>query len=317
MNYLKNWIPYQLKYEAGAWMVSWLNLGDHEIMEPFFDETINICRAHMMEKSKFKSQSSIDFLVQSATLSPSLQPTAFIFHVSRCGSTLLSQALAIEEKNIVIAEAPILDEILRAGERDAELKLTTIAQWFKAALIMMGQNRTGEKQQYFIKLDSWHLHFYGLLRSWFPEVPFYFLTREPIAIIESHEKRRGIHAVPNMINPKLLKIDLNESHYANFNFYTATLLKVYYETLLAIKNEELPLNNFYDYGWGIEGMMGHFFKAVGLNGIPSQAVSNRLAFHSKFPDQVFKADHVGMEPTAYPATVKAYDNLLSVLTNHS
>jgi hypothetical protein len=40
-----------------------------------------------------------------------IYPTGFIFHMGKCGSTLLAKALAQSDRNIVIAEAPPGDKI--------------------------------------------------------------------------------------------------------------------------------------------------------------------------------------------------------------
>ena len=48
-------------------------------------------------------------------LPPGVPIAGFIFHMSRCGSTLLSQALAAFESNIVVSEAAPLRSILPAA----------------------------------------------------------------------------------------------------------------------------------------------------------------------------------------------------------
>ena len=108
--------------------------------------------------------------------------TALIFHVSRCGSTLLSQALAVVKENVVVPEAPLFDQILRMNEADESISKDFIEQLLQKAMLWNCQDRSGNYQRYFIKLDSWYIHFYKQLRNVFPSVPFFFLTREPSAI---------------------------------------------------------------------------------------------------------------------------------------
>lgn len=312
MNFLKNWIPYQIKHQDNNWIINWLDLADRDIVEPFFDETISICRSRMLERSKFASQSSTDFLIEAAADTDSVMPTAFIFHVSRCGSTLLSQALTTHYNNIVIAEAPLFDEILRAQEQDSAIGLEEIEQIFKAAVTMMGQQRHRQKKQYYIKFDSWHLHFYTQLRKWFPNTPFYFLSRVPHEVIASHTKRRGIHAIPNYINPRLLRVDPDERHTYDFNFYTSAVLKGFYETMFNIVNKKNPLNRFFDYSWGMNQMVDDFYKTIAVEA-DLTLTKERLSYHSKFPEQRFSEEKSTISPEDYPDATQAYKKLLSMI----
>ena len=50
--------------------------------------------------------------------SAGLAPSLFLFHVSRCGSTLISQMLAALPQNVVISEAGPMDAILRSHLRN-------------------------------------------------------------------------------------------------------------------------------------------------------------------------------------------------------
>ncbi|WP_131538904.1 hypothetical protein [Pedobacter nototheniae] len=314
MDFLRNWIPYKLNYDSDVWNVEWLDLNKHLIKEPFFDETINACRFKMLNRSRYNSSSTLEFLTERASSMDSLEPTAFIFHVSRCGSTLLSQLLGTDDYNIVIAEAPIIDEVLMAASLDNRLSENQIEEWFKAVLKMLGQKRTGNEKHFFIKLDSWHIHHYEQLRKWFPNTPFYFLSRAPHAVINSHIKKRGIHSIPGMVSAKLLKVELNEFHHQNFNFYTSEVLKHYYQALLEIAKEEYPLNSFFDYSWGIDIVAINFFKAVGLGNRNDALMLGRLNFHSKYPDQVFAEEKSSIKADAYPEATEVYQDLLAFIS---
>lgn len=285
---LANWIPYRLKYDNGAWRLSWLNLDKKRMIEPFFDETINICRSKQRELSGFESCSGTSLLIDAGNTIKHLKPKAIVFHVSRCGSTLLSQALAQSETCITIAEAPLLDEILRSTEIDPEISNLQRESLFKAALNMMGQIRTGNESAYIIKLDSWHIHFYPLLREWFPEVPFFFLTRRPDEVIASHAKRRGLHMVPGLVNSLLLKTNLLPPFDGDFNTFAAEVLKQYYLELQVILNLNNKLNRFFDYSRGVREMLESFSSFTGIE--LEEQMYGRLKFHSKSAGIAFNAD---------------------------
>src|SRR5258705_13622399 len=102
---IKNWIPYRLFEEGGENYCRWLYLGDEKITEPFFEETIGKCRV-LPENSRWLTRcvSSLEVLPEWAQQVETISPTAFIFHISRCGSTLVSQLLGLQPVNIVLSE---------------------------------------------------------------------------------------------------------------------------------------------------------------------------------------------------------------------
>lgn len=286
---LKYWVPYELKFENGAWQCLWIFVGKHHFNEPFFDETITLLKAKK-GSNRFISCTSLSLLLSLDTPLKALTPQSFIFHVSRCGSTLLSQALSTVPSNIVVPEAPIFDQILRMQELDKNLSEIEVEKIFKKVVEWYGQIRTNVYLRYFIKLDSWHIHFYERLRNWYPETPFYFLSREPDAVLTSHIKRRGIHAIPGYVNSTLLKIKLTEQHYQDFNYYTEIVLDNFYKGYLNVLAEHHPLNYFYDYGFGTNEMLYHFYQEIlGQNSVPEENLQ-RLTKHSKDASMTFNGD---------------------------
>jgi len=276
---LANWIPFRLEKNPEGWLLKWLHLGGKRITEPFFDETINYCRSIQKRVSRFESCSGPALLEAATDHVTALQPGAFVFHVSRCGSTLLSQAFAESESCISIAEAPLLDEILRCTEHDPSIDNAQREDWFKAALSWMGQMRTGKESTYIVKLDSWHIHFYEVLRAWFPEVPFFFLTRRPGEILASHAKIRGIHMIPGMVNPLLLKMGVLPEFRGDFTAFGSDVLKHYYQELQAISALGCRFNRFFDYSKGAREMLESFAEFTGIE--LEEKMYERLKFHSK------------------------------------
>lgn len=286
---LSYWLPYDLKFEDGSWRCLWIYAGEHHFNEPFFDETIILLKSKK-KSGRYISCTGLDVLLDVEIPLKSININSFIFHVSRCGSTLLSQALSADNTNIVVPEAPIFDQILRMKEWDADISDNDVEKIFKQTVACYGQDRTNEYEQYIIKLDSWHIHFYEQLRSWFPETSFYFLTREPHAIITSHLKRRGIHAIPNYINPSLLNIVIATEHYEDFNHYTELVIDEFYKKNLAVLQQKHPLNYFYDYSFGVKNMLIHFWgKVLAQNQIQENSLA-RITKHSKDPSLGFSGD---------------------------
>lgn len=185
---LKNWIPIKLQSDHEI-LCQWLYVGDKKFTDPFFDETISRCRSIPENGHLKKSMSSTDFLSDLVNDMDVIEPTAFIFHISRCGSTLISQMLATQPSNIVLSEVSFFDDLLRFGKK-ANCLLSILPQ-IKAAISIYGRKRNAEECRLFIKLDSWHIHFYEELRMIYPNTPFFLLFRNPHEVLLSQQKKRN------------------------------------------------------------------------------------------------------------------------------
>ncbi|GGE38633.1 hypothetical protein EV200_10724 [Pedobacter psychrotolerans] len=310
MKGLSDWIPYKINLLDNQWQVEWLDLGNHHIAEPFFDETIAIRRARMHERSVFRSVSDLNFMLEASENIEAVPLKGLIFHVSRCGSTLLSQVLSTAEENIVYAEAPLIDQILRAHENDISFDTEKVKLYLKSAVKLLGQKRNTEYQNMFIKLDSWHIHHYSILRACYPDIPFFFISREPAAVIASHQRRPGIHMVPGLVDANLLNVPYRDEFNAHSGLYTAEVLREFYIKLSAIWQEKHELNYFFDYGSGVEKMVDHFFKSINLPLPMNTRITERLTRHSKYPDQLFQPEKP-VDKVSYPEVEKAYATFMN------
>src|SRR5208337_3108734 len=107
------WMPIRVHRTPAGLRVDWGWLGDTRFTDPFFGQTVNHCLEHPANLL-FRQETPMAALGELNELSKGLAPTGFIFHVSRCGSTLLSQMLAALPKNVVISEAAPIDGVLRS-----------------------------------------------------------------------------------------------------------------------------------------------------------------------------------------------------------
>ncbi|MBE8719263.1 hypothetical protein [Sphingobacterium pedocola] len=305
-----NWIPYKLEMTADGPLIHWLDLGNRRIVEPFFDESISWNRMVMRQRSRYQSVTTIEVVHRWAAEMNYAAPCAFIFHVSRCGSTLLSQCLVEDTKHIVIPEAPLLDDILRL-EDSAFPEGSSRQRLFNDTLKLLGQKRLNESLL-FIKLDSWHLYQYTLLRSWYPDTYFYFLSREPKAIIRSHQKRRGIQMIPGYLPESCTKIKVQVEHYTNFDQFTADVLKGFYDHLMTIEAMQHPLDGFFDYNAGMDNMLKAFNNHIANRLENMELMQARTRQHSKNPKQPFEEPTLYWEDFPYRSCLSAYKNLVKI-----
>ena len=102
------------------------------------------------------------------------RPAGFIFHMSRCGSTLVAQMLAALPENRVLSEPTAINAVIRAALLDARIPRATLVDWLRTVVGLLGCPLEGESR-YFVKLDCWHVLALPLIVEAFPETPWIFL----------------------------------------------------------------------------------------------------------------------------------------------
>jgi hypothetical protein len=301
---LRNWVPYKLLTGPEGDGCRWLHLGEDPIAEPFFDETISSCLKLPANSSFYKATSSLLQLQDWGRAVDAVPPTAFIFHISRCGSTLVSQLLAQQRGNIVLSEVPFFDALLREGHRRNDMQgwLPLLQQ----AIALYGAKRLPGQRHLFVKTDSWHILFYKALRQLYPQVPFVLLYRRPDEVLRSQQKHRGMHAVPGVVEPSIFGFDADTDPADGLDGHLAKVLAVYlraFAGILATDANTLAVN--YN-----EGALPIIEKIAGKTGLPisdaeRQAMEERAGYHAKQPGQVFAEPALEQAPPALLA--EAFD----------
>jgi hypothetical protein len=177
----EGWVPIRVKWQGGDAFVDWCWLGGERFTDPFFDSTIEIA-VRKPFNALFTHRTSMAELGAWHAASPGMAPAGFIFHMSRCGSTLVSQMLAAVPETVVISEARPIDWLARASWMPAP----TRADWLLWMVSALGQKRSGRETKYFIKFDSPTVLALAFIRRVFPEVPWIFLYRDPEEVLISH-----------------------------------------------------------------------------------------------------------------------------------
>ena len=111
---LKGWVPSQLRQEEDRLLCRWTYTAEAPYKEPFFEETLQRCLGLPENTERHRVATSLDLLPGFAAEIPALEPAAFIFHVSRCGSTLVTQLLGEDPAFVTLSETPFFDQLLRA-----------------------------------------------------------------------------------------------------------------------------------------------------------------------------------------------------------
>jgi len=306
---LYNWVPYKLVKNYGQLQCRWLNTCAQPFTEPFFEETILKCRG-IDSHAAVSSVSDLAMISEWGSGINTVDPTAFIFHISRCGSTLVSQLLATADKNIMLSEVPFFDEILRLPYKDDLFDQSAVPELFTDTLKYYGQKRTGNERHLFIKTDSWHFFFYGQLRSLYPAVPFIIMYRSPDEVFRSHRKQPGMQAVSGLIEPQLFGFETEDIASMSPDVYLANVLESYFAKCLEIveTDDQILLLNYNEGSMRMIEKIAAFTKIIfSKNELIN--MEERSLYHSKKPGEVFFEKSTNPIPACLDNAMDLYDVL--------
>lgn len=194
---LKGWVPVSARVEGDQLWADLCLLEDRRFIEPFFEDTITRCMYEPFH-AVFRRRVDAEGLAGWLRSNPPLPVAGFIFHMSRCGSTLVSQLLAASAAHRVMSEAGPIDVALRGGTPGSVDDATRVA-WLRAMVGMLGQAGSLGAARLFVKFDSWHASLLPLIQRAFPSVPWILMIRDPVEVIVSHLRRPGAQMVPGMV----------------------------------------------------------------------------------------------------------------------
>ncbi len=122
--------------------------------------------------------------------SHTMEPSGFVFHESRCGSTLASNALAVmDSSHRVYSESlpplRVLGACRIAGGNCPE---GTEVALLRDVIYVMGRTNNGEEEKLFFKFQSITTKFIDSILKAFPSTPWVFIYRNPIEVMMSQFK---------------------------------------------------------------------------------------------------------------------------------
>jgi hypothetical protein len=177
---LARWTPVRFDFSGPAPAVDWADLSAERFVEPFFDETV--ARWASSPRARPFVRTGLEALV-ALDREPSLEPAGMIFHLSRCGSTLVSRLLGTLPGVVVLAEPTPLNALLGLdADRVDEAALVRFVRLLVRAL---GRCRHGDEQRLVLKCSSWNIRRRAVLAAAFPDTPWIWVQRDPVRVLAS------------------------------------------------------------------------------------------------------------------------------------
>lgn len=172
---------------GGSGKVLWADLGDYPFREWQYMYTIQALAKQGAIGDAFTT--GFDILLDDRVLADPIVPSGFMFHISRCGSTLSAKALARSPRHVVINQggplqrgfwATITRDFTQAAKPSADN-----LHAFRNLVLAMARRRRPEQTYSFVKFISWNTLYMDFAMQAFPDVPALFLYRDPVEVIAS------------------------------------------------------------------------------------------------------------------------------------
>jgi len=203
---LRGWSPIRFYWRDGQPTVDWCLTDDIRFTDPFFEQTITRAMQDPF-RVLFRHRTAIEALGELEAQNPAAAPSGFIYHMSRCGSTLVAQMLAALPDNVVISEAGPIDAILQANRKNPRVTDQQRSDWLRWMVGALGRRPDGKGKRLFVKLDCWQTVEMDLIRQAFPATPWIFVYRDPVEVMVSQFRQPAYWTLPGTLDPARFGMD--------------------------------------------------------------------------------------------------------------
>jgi hypothetical protein len=279
----QGWLPVNISPMSEELCVDWAYFGAQSLIEPFFEGSVRTAfRRPLNRLARYRTR--LADLPQWTKLHPGLEPSGFIFHMSRCGSTLVSQMLATDARNIVISEAAPIDKAVQIDRATGDEQ----GQLLASAIGALGQKRSDRQCRYFLKFDSWHTRALPMFRRIFPSVPWIFLYREPTEVLASQRLRPGMHMVPSLVPSSLFGLEPGDG-IPSEQYGASVLNRICEAVLLPYSDGGGLLVNYSELPQAVwTKILPHF--GIAFSDADRAAMSDTALYDAKTPGMTFSPD---------------------------
>jgi hypothetical protein len=177
-------LPIEVYNVGGELRVRWLVTSSLDFSVPFFSHAIDKQISALLRPAVYETTWEAFSGKTQEDAHRCSRPAGYIFHVSRCGSTLLANMVRASGNHLVLSEPGPLSAVLEWAKDDP-------SRYDSRALVSgmieaLSQPAHASDSRVFIKLFSHSLFRIDLLRAVTPDVPEVFLYRDPLEVLLSN-----------------------------------------------------------------------------------------------------------------------------------
>jgi hypothetical protein len=274
-----DWLPYRLFPDA----VDWADFGGIALDGNFHLKATRAALARPINRLLRCRMTIADFL--RGPPEGLRAPDGLVFHMSRCGSTLVARMLAALPGSYAVNEAEPVDAMLHiAAGAPEDVQVAAL----RAIVGGLGRRPSA---RWFLKLSAWPTLKLPLFRRAFPDTPWLFLHRDPAAVLASQLAMRGTELEPAITPPALFGLE-SEAAMTDEDYCAAALARICEAALaedggLFVDHADLP-QAFFD------AILPHFGVPAEAAGMPS--LRDLPSRHAKHPDRPWTPDESPIDP---------------------
>ncbi len=229
------WAPYRLLWGR----LVWVDMQGEQFTKPFargdFGRRIASSNANV-RITRMEALEAVDQVTHG------IPPSGFVFHISRCGSTLLRHVLGAVPGSLALGEPPVFTAAL-SGE-SVEVMRRRLHGGVKA----LGRAYTGNEKHFFVKFPSPHAGKLDVFEASFPDVPMLYLYRDPCEVFQKVIHGGGCAWLEMKRAPQLaagfVRIDAASIDRMSVDEYAARVIGTHYEIAASHSARGLKLLNY-------------------------------------------------------------------------
>ncbi len=180
---LSRWTPVAIDVNGAQPSIDWCDMRGERFGDPFFGQTVarltDGAGARPVVRTPLSALAEFDG-------EPSLDPSGLVFHIGRCGSTLVARLLGLVSGVLAVREPQPINSLLEAeaSHLDEAQRVETLRLLVRA----LGRVRFGDERRFILKLSSWNVCSARLFLRAFPGVPVAWIQRRPVEVMASMMK---------------------------------------------------------------------------------------------------------------------------------
>jgi hypothetical protein len=181
----RSWLPVGFNFRFSTTPVAWLHFDQQALQEPLFFQSM----------AKFKTiipplegrMSALGEIRERAQRLRGVAPAGVIFHVGRCGSTLIANILRLGQNTVVLSEAEPIVSLLGPDPRIPDISLLggASAELLRDVLTLYAHDGEELRYRIVIKCHALNLLHIRHVRSIWPSTPCVIVIRDPLEIMVS------------------------------------------------------------------------------------------------------------------------------------
>lgn len=201
---MKKYLPVDLIERSGEWFVVCFRVTPFKPSKPFlvddlyarfealFSNAIEDSNTAFVRRMFYSNAADVEYFsikdfITEFGHSSTKKKLGFVFHMSRCGSTLFSNLLRLESHTVAISEPTIINAILDPAKN---LSRDTLVNLVASSITALSE--FFEEENVIVKFRSWNVLFLREILSLFQGTPALFIHRNGLEILDSNlEKPSG------------------------------------------------------------------------------------------------------------------------------